>query len=346
MRILYVALTRAKEKLIITGTSKDWNKFCKTRQDMLSLYSENEKDKLQERLVKKYQSYLDWICLLMLKEPKQDKITLKIHKKEELKEEKQEQIKTETKPKNEVNQEEIDKIANTLEWKYPYQISSQIPTKTSVSKIKEEVQENEEVAVEFEELINKKESYKISNFKTPEFAESKDKRISSARKGSLIHLCLQKLDSRKDYTEKDVKGLIQNLADRNIISQDEADAIQTNIIMNYFKSNLWSNLKQAKEIHKEEAFYLYLPANEINKEYTKEDKILVQGVIDLYYIDKENNLNLIDYKTDYVEKGQEEILVQRYKKQLELYKEALEKALNRKVNKTAIYSTYVGEIEI
>lgn len=346
MRILYVALTRAKEKLIITGTSKDWNKFCKTRQDMLSLYSENEKDKLQERLVKKYQSYLDWICLLMLKEPKQDKITLKIHKKEELKEEKQEQIKTETKPKNEVNQEAIDKIANTLEWKYPYQISSQIPTKTSVSKIKEEVQENEEVAVEFEELINKKESYKISNFKTPEFAESKDKRISSARKGSLIHLCLQKLDSRKDYTEKDVKGLIQNLADRNIISQDEADAIQTNIIMNYFKSNLWGNLKQAKEIHKEEAFYLYLPANEINKEYTKEDKILVQGVIDLYYIDKENNLNLIDYKTDYVEKGQEEILVQRYKKQLELYKEALEKALNRKVNKTAIYSTYVGEIEI
>ena len=63
----------------------------------------------------------------------------------------------------------------------------------------------------------------------------------------------------------------------------------------------------------------------------------------MYYIDKDDNLNLLDYKTDYVENGKENELVKKYKKQLDLYKEALEEALNRKVDKVYIYSVYLGK---
>ena len=74
-----------------------------------------------------------------------------------------------------------------------------------------------------------------------------------------------------------------------------------------------------------------------------DEDILVQGIIDLYYIDKNDNIVLVDYKTDYVEKGKEELLVEKYKEQLNLYKEALEKSLNTKVKNMGIYSLYLNQ---
>ena len=86
-------------------------------------------------------------------------------------------------------------------------------------------------------------------------------------------------------------------------------------------------------------------------ETTADENILVQGMIDLYYINKKDELVLLDYKTDFIPQGAEEkekqILVNRHKAQLMLYKEALENALNRKVDKVYIYFTSLGkEIEI
>ena len=114
----------------------------------------------------------------------------------------------------------------------------------------------------------------------------------------------------------------------------------------FTKSLIWNQLKNAKEVYKEKPFYINVPAKEIyDKDLT--EKVLVQGIIDLYYIDKDDNLILVDYKTDYVENGNEIELVNRYRNQLELYKRALEKALNKKVYKVYIYSVYLEkEIEL
>lgn len=340
MRVLYVALTRAKEKLIITGNSKDWNKSCKEKQEMLSLYEQKGQEKLQERLVKKYHSYLDWLTLLLQQEGKQNNIKVVIHKKQER--EKQEEVVAETKEeKRKIEKEEIEKIRQELEWKYPYQISSQIPTKTSVSKLKEKWQE-ETRQIEWQELVQNKQEYHLQE---PEFAKRKQEKISSARRGTLIHLCMQKLEEKKEYSKEELKNLVESLVQKEIILAEEAKEIPISVLENYQQSNLWKDLKTAKEIHKEEPFYLQIPANRMKKEYPPEDKILVQGIMDLYYINQKDELILVDYKTNYIEKGQESKLVEKYQEQLELYQEALEKALNRKVDKVMIYSTWVGEIE-
>ena len=344
MRILYVALTRAKEKLIITGTCKDWNNFYKEREEILTIYSYSGiKAKLQERLIKKYASYLDWLTLLILNFPNQNKISLKVHKLEENTQHANQSVENKLE-KVQYNEERINKISKILEWEYPYIISSQIPRKTSVSKIKEQAQERiqEENEINLEELLEKK---VVHNFQEPKFIANEQEKVSNARKGTLVHLCLQKLDSKKDYSVEELQELIQNLVEKKIILEYEAKAIPIIALQNYIRSNLWQELKQAKEIHKEEPFYLNLPANRINKSYSEKDNILVQGVMDLYFIDKNDNLVLVDYKTDYVENGEEE-LTKKYKEQLNLYKEALEKALNKKVYKTLIYSTYIGEIKI
>ena len=346
MRILYVALTRAKEKLIITGTSKDWKKFCKEREEMLALYSSNRMEsasgKLQERLIKKYASYLDWITLLVLNEPEQNKISIKVHKLAENAQQ-EEQIVENRLEKVEFRADKIEKIAKILEWEYPYTISSQIPSKTSGSKLKEQAQNKLQVEneIDLEELLEKK---VVHNFQEPKFVVNGKEKVSNARKGTLVHLCIQKLDSRRDYTLQDLKNLIQDLVKKKIILEYEAEAIPIVALQNYLKSELWQQLKQAKEIHKEEPFYLNLPANRVNESYPEQDKILVQGVMDLYFVDKNDRLILVDYKTDYVQNGEEEQLIEKYKEQLGLYKEALEKALNRKVDRTMMYSTYLGEI--
>lgn len=137
---------------------------------------------------------------------------------------------------------------------------------------------------------------------------------------------------------------MESLQNRKIITAKEAEAININTILQYTKSNLFKELKYAKEIHKEEPFYLNIPAVEIYDENINEN-ILLQGIIDLYYINKEGKLILVDYKTDYVKN--EEDLSKKYDIQLKLYKKALEGALNIKVDEVIIYSTYLQkEIKI
>ena len=168
--------------------------------------------------------------------------------------------------------------------------------------------------------------------------------LTGAQKGTVLHLCMQKLEIGKQYRIEEIKELINNLKEREIITKLEAQSVNTNAILKFTKSRIWEELKNAKEIHREKSFYMTIPAKEIyNKEL--DEKIVVQGIIDLYYINSNNDLILLDYKTDYVQS--EEELVQKYNSQLELYKKALESSLNRKVDKIYIYSTYLGkEIEI
>ena len=152
---------------------------------------------------------------------------------------------------------------------------------------------------------------------------------------------MQKLDlTKKIYTYNDIKELVAKLKMQKIITKKQAEAININKIYQFTKSKIWEEMINAHVVQREKAFYISIPAKEIYNEELKEN-ILVQGVIDLYYINEQNKLILVDFKTDYVEDRNEQILVDKYNIQLELYKRALEDALQRKVDKVYIYSTYL-----
>lgn len=355
-RILYVALTRAKEKLYITGRSKDFTKYVQDKNKVLEMY-ESENIKLDAKLMKKANSYLDWIMYVYLFNQGRtitlkgesyklsDIITLNVSNKKDLlkalaKEKVVEQIDLKEKieqilknKSDEENKKSEQALKELLEWKYDYIVDTTLPTKSSVTKIKQEKIKLEEMlkGIESEEVEYKK-SY------TPKFMQE-DKKISSAEKGTLVHLCIQRLDERKDYELKDIQNMILNLVEKEIITQNEADAIDVNLIYQYTKSQLFEELRKAKEVHKEQPFYINIPAKDVVSEAENSKKnILVQGIIDLYYIDKNDNLVLIDFKTDYIsnEPNAKEKILDKYKVQLEIYKTALEQALNRKTSKTAL----------
>ena len=335
MRILYVALTRAKEKLIIVGRQKDVNKKMSEKQKLLEIYSTIDDNKINPYLLQKYKTYLDWLELIYLKEGvanTKNLFTVNINKRE----------KTSVKIENEVediskkiieesnknnDEQEKEKIKEILNWQYKHQSIEGIPTKTSVSKLKEKREQEVQITQE------------------PKFINEEAKtKLTGAQKGTLIHLCLQKMKETEEYNLEKITELIEELKDKEIITEIEAQNIDKEKLLEYTNSQLWTELKQAKEIHKEHPFYINIKASRIYNQINKEDDedILVQGVIDLFFIDKDDKLILVDYKTDYVQNENE--LVEEYKGQLELYKEALEQSLDKKVDKMCIYSVYLNKL--
>lgn len=358
MRILYVALTRAKEKLIITGISKDAQKSLKQKEDLLDMYTvENKESKINSKLIKKYKKYLDWLELVYIfnKNNVDSIVTLNIHAKEDiLKGPKRERVIEEANIVEQIkerakNAEYNKEIVDVLNWKYGYMDSIFTPAKTSVTKLKELEQEkregfailmqSDETDETIEEIEDKKDFSKIID--TPNFLVEEEK-ITGAKKGTLMHLCMQKMVESKDYSLEDIKNLVGKLVQKEIILPKEAEAINVKQLLEYTKSNLWKELKKAKEIHKEQPFYLNIPAKEVS-DCNTDDLILVQGIIDLYYINEKGELILVDYKTDYINLDEEEILITKYSKQLELYKRALEKSLDKNVEKMYIYSTVLNK---
>ena len=328
-RILYVALTRAKEKLIITGISKDLEKDFKQKRELLQIYNENM-NIIDYKLVKKYKTYLDWLELVYLKNENKitDIATLYTYTKTDLEKElnnKEQEKLNNIKEKifeNTKDLKDTENIKEILNWKYRYKKSSEIPTKTAVTRLKAE------------------EDKKIELTEIPKFM-GKEKKITPAEKGTLMHLCIQRLNEKQTYTKETIKQMIQSLVLKEIITTTEADAINIDTLYKYTKSALWNDLSKAKEIHKEQPFYINIPAKEIYENIETDENILVQGIIDLYYISEDNKLILIDYKTDYVKKPEE--LINKYKTQLSIYKKALENSLNRRVDETYIFSTNWGQ---
>ena len=338
MRVLYVALTRAKEKLVITGIEKDVNDSIDSKQKELEIYKDNIENKMNPNLVGKYKSYIDWIELVYLKNKDKDIMKFNIiNKKDILKEN------TEEKEENKdiikeiqnraVSKENINKIKQELEWKYKFEESVELPSELSVSKIKElknDVQRQ-----------NHNQNQEVS-FSKPNFLIEKTE-LTGAQKGTIMHLCLQKLNHKEEYDLEKLKRMVKSLVEKEIILPKEAESVNYNKILEFFKSEIWQEMKEAKLVEQEKPFYFNIKANEIYDVKSEED-ILVQGIIDLYYINKYNELVLVDYKTDYVENNDEESLKEKYDIQLAIYKKALEKALDRKVDKVYIYSTWLGRV--
>ena len=356
MRILYVALTRAKEKLIITGIKNDYQKDYLKMSEQVERYIKKD-GKINIILIKKYKKYLDWILLVYEyeKEKNKDCMLLNIYKKKDIlnrckKIQKEKVNVIEELNKKEITKEEFKTLEKILNYTYPNKLATTIPTKTSVTKLKQIEQEKLDISIE--ELIDKQRNLEdkiedVIEFPKPEFLKLEEKnKLTGAQKGTLIHLCMQNLDEKVDYNLIKVKELINSLVEKQIITKIEADNINPFKILEFTKSEIWRELKTAKLIEREKPFYLNIPANTIYNEEI-EETILVQGVIDLYYVNKNNELILVDYKTDYIEKNKKYELVNKYKKQLELYQEALEQSFNKKVSKKYIYSTCLGQaIEI
>ena len=367
MRILYVALTRAKEKLYITGTMNDYEKEIEKMKIQVERYSKNG-NKINQILIKKYKKYLDWINLVYLYEKgnTKDLIEYNVLEKEEIikkcKRIEQEEIDVvKMLEEHKKEKEEIKKIEEILNFEYKHKLATTIPTMSSVTQIKQMQdnikgskvrKEDKEEAVQKPEKSNllkkskevkERKEERMTTFDKPKFLkEDKEDKLTNAEKGTLVHLCMQHLNEKVEYNLEKIKELVEELERKEIITLKEKENINLYKILEFTKSNIWKEMKKAKKVYKERPFFINIPAKEIYKEEI-EEKILIQGIIDLYYINENDEIILVDYKTDYVERGKEQELIGKYKKQLDLYCKAIEEASNKEVSRIYIYSVYLGK---
>jgi len=331
MRVLYVALTRAVDKLILIGTVKNLESQSKkwTRGDQIyNLLSA--------------QSYMDWLMMILSKHPSSQEIwsladkhylglkahetkwTIKLIHRESLYDSLDENTNHLRDVLLNLRNYEDEHVNKTLDElfssTYNYKLH-ELPSKFSVTELKQ----LESGAEKFIEPLSKE----------PKFL-AKAKGKSPAEVGTLTHFIMQKLDRHNH----DIQGQIEHLMQKNVLQSEDMKYIDISRFEIFFDSELGKRYQASDKVFKEKAFVLKKKIEEAGQ-----DDILIQGIVDCYF-EEGDDIVLIDYKTDYLY-GDETKLVDKYRVQLDLYKEAIEKITGKKVKQTYIYSFFKGKsIEI
>lgn len=359
MRILYVALTRAKEKLIITGTAKDLEKTSEKWCEAIKY----EEGKIPEYVVINAKNYLDWIVPAVAKHPSgkiirdiggvqnfeplvddKSKWCVKFWKKEDFKNdlrdenEKEDIIKiVKDEALNAGNSIYYEEVNRRLNWQYKYKESCNIPSKFSVSEIKRR----------FDFLsADEGSSFLVdsSRLNKPAFLQ-KTTKLSAAEKGTVLHTVMQHVDLKKVSNYEEISNQVNDLVNREFITREEANSININKVLSFFNSTLGKRMIKSKKVLREVPFIVSLDSTDLYKDLPKdvygEEKVLLQGIIDCYF-EEDDELVLLDYKTDYVDDLDK--IKERYSVQIQYYKNALERLTGKSIKNKYLYLFFNDKI--
>jgi len=162
----------------------------------------------------------------------------------------------------------------------------------------------------------------------------------AAKRGTAYHKVMQYIDYSARGAEE-VERQMDELVNRNILTKEERESVSPQDIAKCLESDIMKVALEAEKkgkCHREQSFMMYKKASEVSDDFTSDDRVLVQGVIDLF-IDGEKKI-IVDFKTSSLK---DEKTLEKYKKQLYLYKSAVESAINAKVDEIALYSFATGK---
>ena len=174
--------------------------------------------------------------------------------------------------------------------------------------------------------------------------ESREGGLSGTARGTAYHEVLAAADFASDPWPGQVAAQLETMVKCDRIQKDEAQSVDPGKIERFLKSDLAARMRQAQRagrLWREQPFVIGMRGDEIRDDWSRDETVLIQGIIDAFFIENENII-LIDYKTDVAQPGDEQSLVNRYRKQFELYQKALEKLLGRNVTEGWLYSLSLG----
>lgn len=344
LRVLYVALTRAKEKLILTGALKK----AQERLEGYALEQWDDQGHMEFLTRLSAKCYWDWVLPPLIK--KQYPIRLISYgelgagevREAILQGWSREQILEEVHSPAQSVKEEAEAIEERLSYCYPYEGERSLKTKLSVSELKHRAmdrlrQEESDTSYIFEEPP-------VIPY-VPEFMAEEGTKLqenTGALRGTAMHRVLECLDFSKDADT--LEEQIQEMVDKGRLGQDQKELVSVPQLGQFLHSPLAMRMLKAArlgKLYKEKPFVMGKKARELEPETGGEAMVLIQGIIDAFF-EEEGELVLVDYKTDAVKTGQE--LALRYQAQMDLYREALERATGKKVKEKLLYSFKLHEV--
>ncbi len=329
LRVLYVALTRAKEKLIMAAAVKEeLSGDMPQSMDYFTRYRAS--------------CYLDWIYPCAAARP--DLFEIKIRRPEDLQIQEAvedavnrldfKQVQKLYRDSDHSLYEELDK---KLSWQYPFASDTGLKTKISVTELKHRTEAALEDALPQEAWFQAEQEPILPRFlQDGEISENK-----GALRGSAVHKVLEEVDfiQSAQSTDRmaDIKIQMQGMLKHQRITEEMKELVSPYMLAVFLNSPLAARMAKAQQqgqLHKEQPFVMGIPASRVY-EGASEELVLIQGIVDVYWAE-DGELVILDYKTDAVKEEAE--LIKRYRTQLELYAEALEKAAGMRVKEKVIYS--------
>ena len=328
LRVMYVAMTRAREKLIVTAAMKQPLKRLST------LAQEITGQELSPFSIRRKDSMADWVMICAFRHPSGRALRAALGIGEEIVLPSDEPWRIEIHPAQEAGAEETalrclqtpsqahkEEIERILSYTYPEQARVRIPAKVTASALAGEGEE------------------RWSKIARPNF--ERQKTLTAAEKGIAVHKYMQFARYAQAAANPDEER--RRLVEKKFLTPEEGAAVDMESVRAFFASALGRRVLSAKCYHPEVRFMVGVRADEVVSDISpdfSDQPVILNGVVDCV-LEEEDGLVIIDYKTDRAD-GMD-ILAERYKKQLLLYAEAMRACFEKPVKECVIYSFYLGK---
>ena len=331
MRTLYVALTRAKEKLIIPIVDEKMP-------DKFGAISARVGGSLDFAL-RERKRFSDWLLLSLfnkssLKPAIQEylgdnaEINGTGHFETEIIRDLDTEIIDDEIVREEADSEIIDILIENSQYSYPFKEQISIPSKFSAS----EISKSDIFFTSDENSLDK--SFDFTS--RPDFM--RDEKMSGAERGTVLHTFMQFANFERAV--QDVDAEIENVVNHGHLTREEANIIDKDKVEVFLNSELCRRILNSEACFKEYKFMFGVESSRFKGLYNANDTVIIQGVADLVFIEGKNAV-IVDYKTDRV--NSEDELTEKYSLQLSIYKTAIEKAFGLEVKECLIYSLSLGK---
>ena len=336
MRLLYVAMTRAKEKLILTLALTEGAKA-------LERLAEDAAAPVSPVALERQQSVGQWILLHALTRPEGELLrtlagggtecsaplgpawSIRWIEGQGLEEAKGRAGRFVPVPR----EEDGEDLTAALTWTYPYAAAVQAPSKLTATQLKgrvldqEAAQEAQGAAQTAPEPIRR-----------PDFIARREG-LTAAQKGTALHLAMQYLPLEGDHSPEAIAEAVAGMVRDGFLTPLQGEAVKPEVLSAFFTSPLGREVAQAKEVHREFKFSLLTPAGDYLPGLEGE-QVLLQGVVDCWFVD-EKGITVLDFKSDRVRPGEEGERAAHYAPQLSAYSRALERITGRRVYRKMLW---------
>lgn len=360
MRVLYVALTRPRERLYLTAAVKDPEKTMEKYREIAANIS-------RPRLMSGKCS-LDWILPAVMAAGGKASCHIGVanscysHPTPMTEQKKNMDVRDEPSLLSDIGQmtyrSALALVEKRFSFRYPYADAAVLPAKLSVSQLYPSILDDLDGPVS-----ERWDTLRLSGrtdgeeepmeFQPPAFVKA-DHRQQAAKRGTATHVFMQFCDFER-VLDQGVSAEAKRLAREKFMTEEDATLIDTASIEKFFESKLFEEMRAAPELHREVRFNMFYPASELTdqaelKESLENESVLVQGVIDCFFKNRDGSMTVVDYKTDHFAgedlKNRDAVrqtLVQRHQRQLSYYRKACETLTGCRVSRLQLYSFALGE---
>lgn len=328
MRVMYVALTRAKEKLIIVARPKNFDKV------LLSCAVRAFGEKIIPAAVRHSGNYLDWLLTASIRHkdasflriktgslsdgkiksdfPLEIKIIDKVY--EISQDEEKEEVSLET------DEEFSEEIKKRTSYVYPFLPLSDALAKRGASTAFKNTIDREYFASDRPAFLNKTS-------------------LTAAGRGTAMHAFMQFSDYHK--AKENLEKEIERLLNHGFLNNVQAESLDRGKLKSFFDSKLYDRISQSENVYREKKFIIGMSPCEFDENLSREfenERVIVQGILDCAF-EENGEIVIVDYKTDRVKTG--DVLRERYSSQLKVYERAVRECLGKNVKETLLYSFWL-----